>query len=642
MCGFAGVVAWEDRFRSTRETLARIFAPISHRGPDGDGSFLNHEQEPTRQRPQAGLVHARLAIIDPDPRANQPFTDGAGKWLVFNGEIYNFKELRRELETLRPDYAWRTNCDTEVLLLGYDAWGEACCERLEGMFAFAVWDEPGGALFLARDRMGQKPLVYMQSAGAFAFASELPALAALPWFESRTDPAAVAEYLRWGYIDEGATIYQGVHKLPPASWRRLDVRGGRTTESSYFDPNARPQATPSPSPDPVEETRRLVRRAVARQLVSDVPLGCFLSGGIDSAVIAAAMKASVPTDQPVLTFSIGFDDPRYDETEYAAAVAQHLGTQHRRFVVRPDAAQDLPKLAKVFGEPFADSSALPTHYLSRETRKHVLVALSGDGGDELFGGYDRYRALALSQRLQRLPGRVRALIASTEWEGLRAVHPRSLAARFRRFASTLDRPAGARYSSYLRLFDAETLSALLRDDFRRSLPHRDRVEETFEKYAAARRDGVQAALATDRVTYLPGDLLFKLDAASMLHALEVRSPFMDHQLVHFAASLPTSLVLGGGSKRLLREAFRCDLPAWVFRRRKMGFAVPIGDWLRAGLREMLNDLLFATHSFASSHFDHETLRRLLEEHQAQRADHSQRLYALLMLELWWSDRRATP
>jgi asparagine synthase (glutamine-hydrolysing) len=398
--------------------------------------------------------------------------------------------------------------------------------------------------------------------------------------------------------------------------------------------------------DPVATTRHRVTQAVARQLVSDVPLGCFLSGGIDSSIVAAAMRAVTrEAGQDVLTFSIGFDDARYDETPYAAEVARHLGTTHHEFKVRPDAAADLPKLAEVFGEPFGDSSALPTHYLSRETRRHVKVALSGDGGDELFGGYDRYRATRAAERAAALPAFVRPLLTTSLWQKvLPGNHPKSLPARIKRFQSSLALAPGPRYVGYMRLFDDGAAASLMS---RRSatnyrghlLASRAWLLDEYTRLSRG-RDVVETATALDRVSYLPEDLLTKVDRASMLHALEVRSPFMDHELVAYASRLSTSQLIDGGSKRLLREAFAPDLPKAVFTRRKMGFAVPIGDWLRGELRPMLHDHLFARDAFAATHFSRDGLERFVNEHERGTADHSQRLYALLMLELWWRTQKA--
>ena len=632
MCGFAGVVVRDEKFRVSRETLQTMSARIAHRGPDGDGLYLSPDAPITADRPQVGLAFRRLAILDLNPRANQPFTDNEGRWLVFNGEIYNFRELRAELSNLKPEYQWRTTGDGEVLLIAYDVWGKKCVEHLNGMFAFAVWDERKKSLFLARDPMGQKPLYIAISEcapplGAIAFASELHALRAVPWVSSQICEKALAEYLRWGCIGNEATIYLGVEKLAAGKWRSFDK--GEQGGDYYFGPNEASER----AGDPVSQTRELVTQAVARQLVSDVPVGCFLSGGIDSSVIAAAASRQ----QPLVTYSIGFDDPRYDETEHAAKVAAHLGLRHQRFVVRPDAIADLPKLAEVYGEPFGDSSALPTHYLSRETRQYVKVALSGDGGDELFGGYDRYRAMRLDRQIQRLPQPVRAALVTHASAPLSGRHPKSAAAKLGRFLRTIDQSPAKRYSSYLRIFDDAAIADLMRGPAQ-FWP--DDVETNFEALSRD-RDPVQAALATDRITYLPHDLLTKLDRASMLHGLEVRSPFMDHELVRFAAGLTTDQLLKGGPKRMLREAFAQDIPAWVFKRKKMGFAVPIGEWFRGQLRQMLHDHLFAADSFAGSHFDPGVVRRLVDEHEQQRVDHSQRLYALLMLELWWRSSRSS-
>ncbi len=353
MCGIAGVVAWDERYEIERQTLERMGETIAHRGPDGRDIWTDE---------RCGLAFARLAILDLDRRAMQPMTDGK-RWLVFNGEIYNFRELREELEKIAPGYAWKTTGDSEVILRAFDAWGEKCVEKLSGMFALTIWEPASGSVFLARDRMGQKPLyLALRSGRGLAFASELAALRNVPWIKWDVDLASVSEYLQTGYIAAPATIYRGVAKVPPGCWMRCGADGSVTLQK-YFGPNEI-DASELISADDVKAA---VRRAVETQLISDVPVGCFLSGGIDSSVIAAAMK-SAAGKQRILTFSIGFDDPLYDETKFAAQVAGHLGTEHRQFTVRPDAAADLPRLAKVFGEPFGDSSALPTHYLARDSR----------------------------------------------------------------------------------------------------------------------------------------------------------------------------------------------------------------------------------------------------------------------------------
>jgi asparagine synthase (glutamine-hydrolysing) len=633
MCGIGGILAWNERYRVRREVMGRVSGAIAHRGPDDEGIYWQDESV------QVGLVFRRLAILDPDPRANQPFVDERGRVLVFNGEIYNFREVRAEIEKIRPGYRWRTSGDSEVLLAAYATWGRECLPRLNGMFAFAIWTPAGvdgkerRELFLARDRMGQKPLyLAYREDGAIAFASELPALRMIDWVDGEIDRRGLVDYLMWGYVPRGeATIYKSITKLPPSSWMSIEP-GGRVESGKYFAANEPAGADGQKSPAKiVSRTRHLVVQAVRRQLVSDVPLGCFLSGGIDSSIIAAAMSGAVGEGQRVLTFSIGFEDRRYDETRYAAAVAKHLGTEHRQFIVRPNAAEDLPKLAAVFGEPFGDSSALPTHYLSRETRKFVKVALSGDGGDELFGGYDRYRAMRLGAKVGNLPKGILQLAGAGK--RLPGSHPKSPMTRLKRFLATMDRPAGQRYASYLQIFDERAIAELLNEDF--AIEARERiVSERFEQLAE-KFDVAAAAMALDREIYLPEDLLAKVDRCSMLHALEVRSPFLDHELVHFAAGVSGEFL---ERKRLLKEAFAGDLPSFVFRRKKMGFAVPIGRWFRGSLRGMLRDALLAGDSFASSHFKKSEVERLISEHERGR-DQSQRLYSLLMLELWWKTAR---
>jgi asparagine synthase (glutamine-hydrolysing) len=636
MCGIAGVISWDEKYRVTRETLQRMSACIAHRGPDGEGVYLNHEQEVTPNHPQCGFAFRRLAILDLDPRAMQPFTIG-DKTIVFNGEIYNFRELRAELTKLRPEYAWRTTGDTEVLLLAHDVWGEKCLERVNGMFAFAVWDERNRTLFLARDRMGQKPLYFSQlsngapPASAFAFSSELLAIREVVWVPQGLSPAALAGYLRWGYVGGDATIYDGVQKLGASWWYRVSPGGIQCGQ--YYEP----ATGDSPTAPPSGTAREHVLTAVERQLVSDVPVGCFLSGGVDSSVVTAGMVRAARAGRAgeVNTFSVGFDDPRYDETSYAAKVARHLGTRHHEFRVRPNAVEDLPRLAEVFGEPFGDSSALPTHYLARETRRHVKVALSGDGGDELFGGYDRYRAMWLGEWLPRA---ARTFAGAGMWQRLPGSHPKSRLTRLKRLARTLPLRPGERYATYLSVFDNQAVAELLLDAPERA-PGDDMIADYQFLLAPRGLDVVQAAMGVDRERYLPDDLLTKVDRASMLHGLEVRSPFMDHELVTFAAGLTTDQLLKGGPKRMLREAFADDLPAWVFKRKKMGFAVPVGEWFRGELRPMLRDNLFAQDAFGRQQFDMKIVERLVDEHERQKVDHSQRLYALLMLELWWKTGR---
>jgi asparagine synthase (glutamine-hydrolysing) len=657
MCGFAGVIAWDEKYRVSRETLGKMSAAIAHRGPDGEGFHFSSDEPITPDRPQVALAFRRLAILDPDPRSNQPFTDGR-HWLVFNGEIYNFRELKKELSLLRQDYVWKTTGDTEVLLRAYAVWGEKCVEHLNGMFAFAVWDEVEKSLFLARDRMGQKPLYWAAktSDGAnwsgatapetgmnppfavIAFASEISSVLELPWVDRSIDWNGLFGYLRWGYVPSLRTIFAGIRSYQPAM--HGTAKHNHVKAAAYFDRSGFGSKTVTEPWDAVGQTRSLVQAAVDRQLISDVHIGCFLSGGMDSSIVAACMQKVGSSSRRVLTFSLGFGDALYDETQFAKAVAEHLRTEHHSFAVTPDAASDLPNLARLFGEPFADSSALPTHYLAREVRKLVKVALGGDGGDELFGGYERYRAMHIASALDQTPEIVRRAAAAEIWQKLPGQHPKSVWTKLKRFMATANAEPIFRYMKLMSIFSAEQISSLFSGDRNRL---RTSADWDFAAKAARqcveKRGPVAMSLAIDRLTYLPGDLLTKVDRCSMLHGLEVRSPFMDHELVQFAAGLTTDQLLKGGPKRMLREAFKDDLPAWVFKRKKMGFAVPIGDWFRGELRSMLRDTLFSSHAFGRTHFDMKVVERLVEEHETKRVDHSQRLYALLMLELWWNTVR---
>ncbi len=625
MCGLAGILVFDESLRIDRDALVRMGEAIAHRGPDSAGVWLAGDAPIDREHPQCGLSYRRLSVLDLDARSNQPMHSPDRRYaLVFNGEIYNFRELRQELVQSGAPWTFVTTGDAEVLLAAFATWGEKCLEKLNGMFAFAIWDGVKNTLTLARDRMGQKPLYYSHHPAdpdrAFAFASEVRALTQLPWIDKSFSPLALRNYLRFGYVPDSLTIYANIDELPPGQW--MTVPSVRTfPNQSYFDAG---EVLPKHDGASSSTVRELVTRAVKRQLVSDVPLGCFLSGGTDSSVIALAMKLS---GAQVKTFTVAFDDARYDESQFAQQVASHLGTEHQCFTVKPDAASDLPKLARVLGEPFGDSSILPTHYLAMHTRQHVTVALSGDGGDELFGGYDRYRAMRLASRMWALAplGMFARLLPSK--------HPKSRRSRARRFLRSLPMPSAKRYSSFMRIFDDGQIRELLNDE---ELDPLDPIAARF-MVMNEDRDAVESALAVDRATYLPGDLLMKVDRASMLHSLEVRSPFMDHELVLFAASLSTRDLLSGGGKRMLREAFANDLPEFVFKRPKMGFALPIGDWLRKELKSMLMDAIDSNRSFARKHFHMASIHRLITEHMSGDVDHTHRLFAILMLELWWHE-----
>lgn len=614
MCGIAGVISRAGRFTPDEHTLRRMSARIAHRGPDGEGRLAVRTATG-----DARLLHRRLAVLDLGLRSNQPFSAtyaGRTAHLVFNGEIYNFRELRRTLEPLLPGFHWHTTGDTEVLLAAYLAWGVDCVRHLLGMFAFAVVDETAGSLLLARDRMGQKPLYYAPSPDhdALAFASELPALTPLTWVDATLDEDALRHYLAFGYTPLSGSICRGIRKLPP----------GHTLT---WPPPAKPQTywTPESCPpaDPQPDTRALIQQAVASQLVSDVPLGCFLSGGIDSSIVAlCAQSALRGSGQRLRTFTVAFDDPRYDESPFAAEVARHLGTDHTPLQVPPPDPADLQTLAEAYGEPFADSSALPTLALCREARKHVTVALAGDGGDELFGGYDRYRAMTAAARLgplARLPG------VAAAGRRLGRGHPKSRLARIGRFLASAGMPPGHRYEAWVRLFPPGTWDAPPLTGTIAGVTFPDHLPPAL------------AAMAVDRPTYLDGDLLTKVDRASMHFALEVRAPFMDHRVVEAAVRLPAEVLFppdGRTPKAVLHAAFGHELPPAVFTRTKQGFSVPIGEWFRGPLRTALQDTLLSPNGFCRSRWGDTAVAALIRQHLTGAHDHTQRLFAALMLDLW--------
>ena len=674
MCGLAGAISFDPRRRLPPEVRRRVSrrldADLAHRGPDGDGSLFLEQPDPPLA---ALLVHRRLAVLDPRPRSDQPFTSPDGRVaVVFNGEVFNFRQLRDELSPRD----WRTEGDTEVLLAAYEAWGDRCCDRLEGMFAFAVVDVRDAAkptVLLARDAAGEKPL-FVAVAGhreedddadplspgasvpAFAFASELRPLrraAALLRDEAgwdvdlSVDAAALQEYLAWGYVPGEATIHRGVTRVPPGHCVTLSP--GRVARRRFFDAAGRFElAGPDRWRSAIGLTRQVVGTAVERRLVSDVPVGCLLSGGIDSSIVAREMARRVGR---VETFAVGFDDdPRYDESRHARRVADFLGTRHHELRVSADSidlAGDLPRLAASFGEPFGDSSAVPTRLVCEFARRHVTVALGGDGGDESFGGYDRYRALAMTQRLST-SGLAGPASSVGRLLRRRAGHPKGRLARLARLLATADRPAAERYGGYVGLMTPEEVRWLLPAGAVASRPPAGRVAgRWFGPHLHAGGGGgglASAAAALDRATYLPGDLLVKLDRCSMRHGLEVRAPFVDRDVLRLAGTLgDAGLIVRGGrgrGKALLRDAFGHALPPEVFARRKMGFAVPIAEWLRGPrLGPMASDLLLAPDGFCAARLDPTAVRLLHDRHRAGAADHGAKLYALLMLELWWRDAR---
>ena len=626
MCGIAGKL-WYDPCRVVDEAVVRrMCRALAHRGPDDEG---------IRVQGPIGLGHRRLSIIDLSPAGHQPMGNEDGSvWVVFNGEIYNFLELRRDLE--RAGHRFRSRSDTEVLLRLYEQRGEDCVTELRGMFAFAIWNERTRTLLLARDRLGVKPLFYRAGRESLVFASELKALLRAPEVERSIDPLAIHHYLSFQYVPSPLSVFRGVKKLPPAHvlvCRDGDVHLRRYWRLSYLPKrqagNARELAALE------DELRERLTDAVRCRLVSDVPVGAFLSGGIDSSAVVATMRRIA--QGPVRTFSIGFAERSHDERPAARAVARHLGTEHHEYEMEPDAFDLVPELVRHYDEPYADASALPTFVLSRLAREHVKVVLTGDAGDENFAGYDRYRANDLAERLRpvgRLAGSawVRSAIGALP-NGHDARDPRW---RLKRFVEQLGRPPGARYAGWLSQFSATEKAGLYTRAFAGEVDGIDSlalVQARFDE--AGTPDFLDATLYADVTTYLPDALLVKADIATMAHALEARSPFLDHRLMEFVARLPAELKLRRGvSKWILKRSLRGMLPPGTLGLAKRGFDPPVGQWLNGPLREAARELLLGERSRARGYFRPEAVRRVLDEHVAGTRNRAGQLWTLMMLELW--------
>jgi asparagine synthase (glutamine-hydrolysing) len=641
MCGITGAVWTLPEKALAPETLSRMVEVLRHRGPDDQGTYA----APLQVRPVYGtapgvaLGHRRLAIIDV-AHGRQPLAnEDESVWIVFNGEVYNFRELRHRLEG--AGHRFRTRSDTEVLVHLYEDEGPDFLRHVNGMFALAIWDAPRRQLLLARDRLGEKPLIYRQEPGRLLFASELKSLLEVPDIPRQIDPQALDAYLTYQYVPHPQAILRGFAKLPPAHLAvyredRLEVR-------PYWQPDLQREED-RPAEDYALELRELLTSSVAMRLESEVPLGAFLSGGIDSTIVVGLMQRLMQA--PVRTFSIGFPVAEYDETRYARLVAGRFGAVHQEFRVEPDAMEVLPKLVWHYDEPFADSSALPTWYVSQLTRQHVTVALTGDGGDELFAGYPRYRAVWLAQGFDRLPRLVRRLVGARFWRRLPASpRQKSLRRRFKRFAEAMSLPPLRRYLEWIAIFGEERRAALYSDEFLASLPNVDPLEFLAARAAlSSSRDPVTSISLVDLATYLPCDLMTKVDIASMAHGLETRPPFLDHRVVELAARMPLRHKFRHGQgKRILHEAFADLLPPEVRQRPKMGFGVPLDHWFRGPLAGFAREVLLDPQTLARGLFRPEAVRALVDAHLSGQFDHSYRLWALLILELWqrrWLDRRA--
>lgn len=624
MCGISGKLNFDPTQGVEKELICQMTGLLQHRGPDDEGVWVNGS---------IGLGHRRLAIVDLSPTGHQPMSNEDGTiWLTFNGEIYNHLELRANLEN--RGHRYRGNSDTETIIHLYEEYGRDCVKHLRGMFAFALWDEQKRCLLLARDRLGQKPLLYAQTTKGLTFASEFKAILQDSAVPRQVDEMVLHHYLSYGYIPAPMTAFQHICKLPPAS--TLIWKDGEIDIERYWQLRYTPKLTLTEA-EAEEQLLSLLREAVQLRLMSEVPLGVFLSGGVDSSAIVALMAETMA--EPVKTFSIGFDDQSFSELDYARQIAEQYATDHHEFVVTPNALSVLPELVWAYGEPYADSSAVPTYYVSREAGQYVTVVLNGDGGDEAFAGYDRYRAARLAAYYMKMPRWMHErIIASIVRHLPETTRRKDVLRRVKRFVLAMDDATPERrYARWITLLSNLDKSRLYTSDFKAQTSTVDSLAILEQCFALADSpDFIERSQFVDSHIYLPDDLLVKIDIATMIHSLEGRSPFLDHKLAEFAACLPIKYKLRGQvTKYILKRALRNHLSDTILNREKQGFRAPVGGWFRHELRQVAYDVLLDQHSLSRGFFDKAALHTLLDEHVSGQANHWQRLWGLLVLELWF-------
>ena len=630
MCGICGVLCLDGENTVDESVLRQMSTAQRHRGPDDEGYLCASG---------VGFGFRRLAILDLTPAGHQPMSNEDGTvWLVFNGEIYNFQELVPTLEQI--GHQFRSRSDSEVIIHGYEQWGTECIQRFNGMFAFAIWDSRKRYVFIARDRLGVKPLYYWSDGHQFAFSSELKSLLALPAVPRQLNLDALQSYLRYEYIPAPESIFSGIRKLPAGHYLEIPLGGsaqGRLASGwrphQYWDVQFQTAETrPRSVDDYAQELRELLKAAVARRLISDVPLGAFLSGGIDSSSIVALM-AEVSTERPK-TFSIGFAEKTFSELDYAQVVARHFDTDHHVEILRPDAHDLLQTIADVLDEPFADASALPTYLVSRMARQQVTVALSGDAGDELFAGYDWYRAQKLaSATIDRFPIGIHQRFNALASRIPPTAKKKGILNIARRFLEAANLPAAIQHARWQTFWHTEELAQLLTTQ-EHAIEGAD--PDFLELFAASgSTNPLDQQQYADLKRYLPDDILFKVDRMSMAVSLETRGPFLDYTLVEFAACLHATLRLHGlSTKYLLKRAMQGILPDQILNRPKLGFNIPYKNWLRSELRGLLLDALSETHLRQQGLFQPQYVQTLIHEHLEGVRDHAHKLWQLLMFQLW--------
>ncbi len=619
MCGIAGFISPTDSRRDERASLLDAMCRvITHRGPDEQGTAIEG---------RAAMGMRRLSIIDLATGQQPIYNTDRTKLIVFNGEIYNYKEIKKELE--ERGQRFRTNSDTETIIRAYDEFGPDCVQKLRGMFAFAIWDEREHSLFIARDRVGKKPLFYtLTSDGTFVFGSEMKVLLEHGGVERKMDHGALDAYLTFGYVPEELCIFSGVKKLEPGHF--LIFKDGQVRTQRYWDFDYSQESIGGNEDEIATELLEKLRDAVNVRLISEVPLGAFLSGGVDSSAIVGLMSQIL--DQPVKTFSIGFNEDSFNELKYARVAANHFKTDHHEFILTPDFVDVIDDLVWHFDEPFADSSALPTYMVSKMARDFVTVVLSGDGGDELFAGYTRYVTERERSGFGKLPKGLR--------QGL--IRPLSEAlphgARGKNYLFNISLDEAGRYIDSISHFNGPKKRKLYSSEIKTKMNGSfERGEKLFRSIAgsAGSDDAVENLLYLDSKTYLPSDILTKVDRMSMASSLEARSPLLDHELIEFVTKIPSSMKLKGDqTKHIFKKAISGFVPNEILYREKQGFGVPIGDWINSQLKDRIIGDLTDRRSIERGYFDSRYVRLLVDEHARGRRDHSHPLWTLWMLELW--------
>lgn len=645
MCGICGEIDFNSK-DAKADTVKRMCAVIAHRGPDDEGVVCirgNHCVEMDRTGGEGlydsgfevVLGHRRLSIIDLSEAGHQPMAnEDRTIWIAFNGEVYNFLQLRRDLED--RGHLFKSKSDTEVIIHAYEEWDVDCLKYFRGMFAFAIWDGKRKRGFLARDRLGKKPLVYWIGEGRLVFASELKSLLQVPGIEREVDLTALHNYLTFQYVPCPDSIIEGIKKLPPAHYLLYDSIGHVKIER-YWTLRFSPRGTKRASfQDMCERIRFELEESIRLRLISDVPLGAFLSGGIDSSIVVGIMAKFSGT--PVKTFSIGFEEEEFDELSYARMISERFGTEHHEFVVRPNAIEILSKLAWYYNEPFADASSIPTYYVAKMTSEFVKVVLTGDAGDENFAGYGRYLRSKWVSWFTRLPKKVRrGLLPGLLRRFSRFPWRQKTFNRLADFIEELSGDQARNYGEQIRIFSQTGKNHLYTEEMMKHLKDIDSMEFLADKYREVEtNDFIERLLYIDIKSYLPEDLLVKVDIATMANSVEARVPFLDHVFMESVAGIPSHLKLKGTvGKFILKKAFSDLLPEAILRRKKMGFGVPVSKWFRKELKEYVYQILLDERTIRRGYFKRESIQRLLDDHVALRYDHSTKIWTLLFLETWF-------